>query len=99
MLLIAADCQAAGVLADADRAADHHRQPEAAGGLGRRWRADADAAGTVGHRADLACVATVFPRHGRQLGDEIAAMAAPLRDTQPGSYLQLAQAMVRADED
>ncbi|MEV7231983.1 hypothetical protein AB0M79_33995 [Polymorphospora sp. NPDC051019] len=107
-LLTAADCQAADLLADADRAAAHHRQPEAAAWAPKvhaavdgqmptllaRWDTEPPAI-----RAALACLAAAFPHHGRQLGDEIAAMAASLRDTQPGAYLRLAHAMVRADDD
>ena len=92
-LLVAADRWADGLLADADRAAAEGRlpQPEASSldvrstvdeqlpALLTRWETEPPAAKFV-----LACLAALFPHHGRQIGDQITRMAQKFDGTQAG---------------
>jgi len=47
----------------------------------------------------LACLAALFPHHGRPVGDRIAAMSRELAGTQPGPYLLPADALVHGRDD
>ncbi|MGC5332824.1 hypothetical protein [Micromonospora sp. DT62] len=103
-LLVAADRWADELLADADRAAAEGRPPQPAAWsldvhfsvdeqvptLLTRWETEPPAVRFV-----LACLAALFPHHGRQIGDQITSMAQELDGTQPGAYLQLAEALVQ----
>jgi hypothetical protein len=107
-LLIAADRWAAGLLADADRAAVEGRPPQPAAwsldvhvtvdeqvpGLLTRWETEPPAL-----KFALACLAALFPHHGRQIGDQITSMAQEFNGTRPGAYLQLAEALVHTRDD
>ncbi|MFG1994460.1 hypothetical protein ACGFJ7_31260 [Actinoplanes sp. NPDC048988] len=103
-LLVAADRWADGLLADADRAAAEGRPPrpatwsldvhfavdELVPALLTRWETEPPAV-----RFALACLAALFPHHGRRIGDQITSMAYELDGTRPGAYLRLADALVR----
>lgn len=107
-LLIAAGRWAEGLLIDADRAAVQNRPPTADDwaqevhrtvgaqlpALLARWNTEPPAV-----RFALACLAALYPHHGRQIGDHIADMAERFTGTQPGTYLQLARALVQAQDD
>jgi hypothetical protein len=107
-LLVAADRWADGLLADADRAAAEGRPPqpgawsldvhftvdEQVPALLTRWKTEPPAVRFV-----LACLAALFPHHGRQIGGQIASMAQEFDGTQPGAYLRLAGALVHTRDD
>ncbi len=107
-LLIAAGRWAEGLLVDAGRAAVQNRPPAAdiwtqevhrtvgaqIPALLARWNAEPPAI-----RFALACLAGLYPRHGGQIGDQIAGMADRFEGTQPGTYLQLARALEEAEDD
>jgi hypothetical protein len=104
--LIAATRLADSLLADADRAAAlgdspvpeawtaqvHHAVESQLPELLARWAVEPPAA-----RFLLACLSGVYPHHGWQLADQIAALAEEFDGTQPGFYLRLAQALVNHD--
>ncbi|TDB97251.1 hypothetical protein E1091_08660 [Micromonospora fluostatini] len=107
-LVIAADRWADGLLVDADRAAAEGRSPEPEEwtvdvhltvgeqlpALFARWESEPPAVRFV-----LACLASLFPHHGRQISDQITSMALEFDGTQPGAYLQLARALVHHRDD
>ncbi|MEW9528845.1 hypothetical protein [Microbispora sp. NPDC049125] len=107
-LLIAAGRWADSLLEDADRAVAQDRRPEPAAwtelvnlavgeqlpALLSRWETEPSAVRFV-----LACLAGLYPHHGRQLSDRITLMAQEFHRTQPGAYLLLAEALVHADDD
>ncbi len=107
-LLVAADRWTNGLLADADRAAAEGRPPQPAAwsldvhftvdeqvpALLTRWDTEPPAVRFV-----LACLAALFPHHGRQIGDQITSMTHEFDGTQPGAYLQLAEALVQTRDD
>jgi hypothetical protein len=107
-LLIAADRWAAGLLHDADRAAAQGRPPQPQAwtldvhfavddqtpALLTGWETEPPAGKFV-----LACLAALYPHHGRQIGDQITSLAHEYDGTQPGAYLQLARALVHTQED
>ncbi|WP_435204976.1 hypothetical protein [Micromonospora sp. bgisy143] len=107
-LLVAVDRWADGLLADADRAAAEGRVPQPDGwssdvrlavdeqlpALLDRWESEPPAV-----RFALACLAALFPHHGRQIGGQITGMAHEFDGTQPGAYLQLAAALVHTRDD
>ncbi|MGC5311658.1 hypothetical protein [Micromonospora zamorensis] len=107
-LLYAADRWADGLLADADRAAVEGRPPqpqawtldvhlavdELVPALLTRWETEPPAV-----RFALACLAALFPHHGRQIGDRITSMAQGFDGTEPGAYLRLAEALVHTRDD
>ncbi|GAA2915820.1 hypothetical protein BXY51_009197 [Actinoplanes cyaneus] len=107
-LLVAADRWADGLLADAGRAAAEGRPPQPAAwsldvrftvdeqvpALLTRWETEPPAVRFV-----LACLAALFPHHGRQIGDQITGMVQELDGTRPGAYLQLAEALVQTRDD
>lgn len=55
-----------------------------------RWETEPPAVKFV-----LACLAALFPHHGHQVADQITSLALEFHGTQPGAYLQLAEALVR----
>ncbi|GAA3782676.1 hypothetical protein GCM10022225_83710 [Plantactinospora mayteni] len=107
-LLIAAGRWSAGLLGDAEQAAVQHRPPqpqawtldvhftvdEQLPTLLARWETEPPAVRFV-----LACLAGVYPHHGRQIGDRIAHMAQELTGTQAGAYLHLTHALVHGRDD
>jgi hypothetical protein len=107
-LLVAADRWAAGLLADADRAAAEERSPQPGAwtpdvhltvgeqlpALFARWENEPPAVQFV-----LACLAALFPHHGRRIADQITSMAQDFDGTQPGAYLLLAEALVHNRDD
>jgi hypothetical protein len=107
-LLIAADRWADGLLGDADRAAAEGRSPrseawtrdvhvtvdEQLPALLARWETEPPALRFV-----LACLAALYPHHGRQIGEQLTAMAEEFDGTQPGAYLRLADALVQSRDD
>ncbi|RSM80500.1 hypothetical protein DL991_10290 [Amycolatopsis sp. WAC 01375] len=108
VLLFASDRWADSLLGDADRAAAENRRPGAAPwtqdvhqsignelpALLARWDAEPPATQYV-----LACLAALYPQHGRQVIHQISALAADHAGTQSGAYLQLADALMRDDRD
>ncbi|GII59820.1 hypothetical protein Pth03_82090 [Planotetraspora thailandica] len=107
-LLIAAGRWADSLLGDADRAVAQGRWPEAAAwtevvnlavgeqlpALLSRWESEPSAVRFV-----LACLAGLYPHHGRQISDQITLMAQEFNGTQPGAYLLLAEALVHTRDD
>ncbi|MDG4829967.1 hypothetical protein O7627_11720 [Solwaraspora sp. WMMD1047] len=107
-LLIAADRWADGLLTDADRAAAEGRPPQPGAwtldvhsavdeqlpALLTRWHTEPPAVKFV-----LACMAALYPHHGRQILDQITSMAQEFDGTQPGAYLLLAGALVHTRDD
>jgi hypothetical protein len=107
-LLIAADRWADSLLGDADRAVVQGGLP-----IPATWTEDVHL--TVGEqlpelvsqweteppavRFVLACLAGLYPHHGRPIGDQISLMAQEFHGTQPGAYLLLAEALVYARDD
>lgn len=106
-LVVAADCWPVSVLGDADRAAMLGRIPEAAPwtsevhlavgeqlpALLARWDTEPPAIRFV-----LACLAALYPEHGQQIVKDVAAMATGYAGQQPGEYLRLAEALLRAND-
>ena len=107
-LLIAAGRWADGLLGDVDRAAVQGRPPqpqpwtldvhfavdEQVPALLDRWESEPPAG-----RFALACLAGLYPHHGRRVVDRIGALAAEFDGTQPGAYLRLARALVGTRDD
>lgn len=106
-LLYAADRWADSLIGDADRAAAKHRLPQAAAWtqevhlaidgelplLLDRWDAEPPITRYV-----LACVAAHYPHHGRLIAGQVSDMSSDYAGTQPGAYLRLAEALLRADD-
>ncbi|GAA1264128.1 hypothetical protein Psi02_76320 [Planotetraspora silvatica] len=107
-LLIAADRWADSLLGDADRAVVQGGLPIPAtwtedvhlvvgdqlSRLLSQWETEPPAVRFV-----LACLAALYPHHGRRIGDQITHMAQKFHGTQPGAYLLLAEALVHTDDD
>ncbi|MEU2170941.1 hypothetical protein ACH47V_25795 [Micromonospora chersina] len=107
-LIFAADRWNDGLLADADRAAVEGRLPQPApwsldvhlavdeqlSELLTRWEAEPPAVRFV-----MACLAALYPHHGRQISDHITSMALEFDGTEPGEYLQLAAELVHSRDD
>jgi hypothetical protein len=107
-LLTAADQWADDLLIDANQAAAQGRRPEPAAwtqdvyaavgdqlpSLLARWPGEPPAVRFV-----LACLAGVHSQIGRQISAEITVFADQLIGTRPGSYLRLAEALVREQDD
>ena len=53
----------------------------------------------VDDRYALACLAALYPEHGRPMLGEVTAMAGTYAGTQPGAYLRLAEALLAGDDD
>jgi hypothetical protein len=106
-LVIAADCWADSILADAGRAAAHKRPPEAGPWtqdvhsaiaealppLVARWGEEPPAVRYV-----LACLAALHPQTGGRITEHIGGMSVEYAGTQPGAYLELAGALLRTEE-
>ncbi len=107
-LLIAAGRWTDSLLVDADRAAVQGREPEAedwtqdvhlAVGelltpLLTRWHGEPPAM-----KVALACLAGLYPKPGRQVSGQVAVLAEQFAGTRPGSYLQLAEALIQQRTD
>ncbi|MBN6042345.1 hypothetical protein [Amycolatopsis sp. 195334CR] len=107
-LLYAAGQWGAGLLDDAEPAAAQRRLPQAGpwtqevhqaiGGelpaLLARWPEEPPATRYV-----LACLAAVYPDHGRPLAREIGVLAREFDGTRPGAFLRLAEALVCGDDE
>lgn len=106
-LVIAADCRPVGLLGDADRAAALGRVPEAEPWTSEVHLAVGEQLPTLLARWDteppairfvLACLAALHPGHGQRIVEDVAAMATGYAGRQPGEYLRLAGALLRADD-
>jgi hypothetical protein len=107
-LLIAAGRWADSLLGDAERAVVQSRRPEPAEWtevvnltvgeqlpvLMSRWETEPAAVRFV-----LACLAGLYPHHGRRIGDQITLMSQEFQGTRPGAYLLLAEALVHTRDD